>query len=581
MTTTINRLRVRGMQTATPAYRLVLTSSLGQIEFQPSAMPPAAILIVRRLTDPLPGRFRPDIGARVDRQWQEATRQAMQRLYSRAAWPINGPASNQAEAICFADEAELLACLALDMSLNRAAERWWWRSFRGRWGGLGREQVAAALAGSPRLLPAVFASLDESGDVLAVAQAIPGNAAAQVLALMCTAFALLAPRRPAAGGRAPAPDSVDRPPAEAGAAHQQPSTRQPLPARDQAAHWSPFALTAPPDPRLPPETRLLVGIALTLARSPALARSPQFTSDVERWWTQQEAAAAPSVKSPTFPQVGNVAPVVPPAAPPAPSEKLPTFPKVGNFNPAAPPAPSETLPTFPKVGNVDPATTLRAEGIATGLGGVLFLLNLMQQLDLPACFEQEWRLASQVGPWGTLELLARGLLVASEKLPTFPQVGNVDLAADPLWSALAALAGRSPDEPAAASFSGPDQVQIPSAWARWLGADGRVGQRIDLAAVAPLSGPLLAGVSREMRRWLAALTPLIGQMLAAALGDGHDPATHLLLRRGQLYVTASHVDLALPLEAASLPVRIAGLDFDPGWLPQFGRVVRFHYGLER
>ena len=34
---------------------------------------------------------------------------------------------------------------------------------------------------------------------------------------------------------------------------------------------------------------------------------------------------------------------------------------------------------------------------ATGLGGVLYLINLMVALDLPDCFEEGWRLASDVG----------------------------------------------------------------------------------------------------------------------------------------------------------------------------------------
>ena len=73
-----------------------------------------------------------------------------------------------------------------------------------------------------------------------------------------------------------------------------------------------------------------------------------------------------------------------------------------------------------------------AGGIAPGLGGVLFLLNLMQRLDLAGCFEADWRLASQVGPWGVLELLARGLL---SELPTCLEGGNFQrLAADPPWS---------------------------------------------------------------------------------------------------------------------------------------------------
>jgi hypothetical protein len=216
------------------------------------------------------------------------------------------------------------------------------------------------------------------------------------------------------------------------------------------------------------------------------------------------------------------------------------------------------------------------DGAFTELGGVLFLINVMQRLDLPDCFEPDWRLASQVGPWSVLELLGRALLPDAARLPTFPKVGN--LAADPLWAALAVLAGRQIGEPAGANVTGPDSMQIPAFWARWLGAGSVTGKRIDLAGVQPLDGLLLAGASFAVRRWLAVVTPLLRQMLAAALGiETGDAAAALLLRRGQLYVTPSHVDLVMPLDGVSLPVRLAGLDFDPGWLPAYGRVVQVHY----
>lgn len=46
----------------------------------------------------------------------------------------------------------------------------------------------------------------------------------------------------------------------------------------------------------------------------------------------------------------------------------------------------------------------------------------------------------------------------------------------------------------------------------------------------------------------------------------------------RLIASASHVDLHFRLNDARLPVRRAGLDINPGWLPWLGRVVTFHYG---
>ena len=51
----------------------------------------------------------------------------------------------------------------------------------------------------------------------------------------------------------------------------------------------------------------------------------------------------------------------------------------------------------------------------------------------------------------------------------------------------------------------------------------------------------------------------------------------MVSRTGFFSVDRTDLDVSLPLEAADIRVRKAGLDLDPGWLPWFGRVVRFHY----
>jgi hypothetical protein len=48
-------------------------------------------------------------------------------------------------------------------------------------------------------------------------------------------------------------------------------------------------------------------------------------------------------------------------------------------------------------------------------------------------------------------------------------------------------------------------------------------------------------------------------------------------RAGVFSVSRTDLDVSLPIEEADIRVRRIGLDLDPGWLPWFGRVVRFHY----
>lgn len=48
-------------------------------------------------------------------------------------------------------------------------------------------------------------------------------------------------------------------------------------------------------------------------------------------------------------------------------------------------------------------------------------------------------------------------------------------------------------------------------------------------------------------------------------------------RRGVVSLNRTDLDITLPLSSAEVRIRRAGLDIDPGWLPWFGKVVRFQY----
>lgn len=48
-------------------------------------------------------------------------------------------------------------------------------------------------------------------------------------------------------------------------------------------------------------------------------------------------------------------------------------------------------------------------------------------------------------------------------------------------------------------------------------------------------------------------------------------------RPGVVTLTRTDLDVSLSLDSVDIRIRRIGLDLDPGWLPWFGRVVRFHY----
>jgi hypothetical protein len=51
----------------------------------------------------------------------------------------------------------------------------------------------------------------------------------------------------------------------------------------------------------------------------------------------------------------------------------------------------------------------------------------------------------------------------------------------------------------------------------------------------------------------------------------------VVCRSGVFSVNRIDLDVSMPLDEADVRVRRVGLDLNPGWLPWFGRVVRFHY----
>ena len=59
--------------------------------------------------------------------------------------------------------------------------------------------------------------------------------------------------------------------------------------------------------------------------------------------------------------------------------------------------------------------------------------------------------------------------------------------------------------------------------------------------------------------------------------DGGITVRDVVNRRGLLSLNRTDLDVTLPLSSTELRIRRVGLDIDPGWLPWFGKVVRFHY----
>jgi hypothetical protein len=276
------------------------------------------------------------------------------------------------------------------------------------------------------------------------------------------------------------------------------------------------------------------------------------------------------------------------------------------------------------------------EQFHTRIGGILYLIHALEDLDIPTAFENGWRLATRLGPWGSLDLIARALL--GERLG--------DVADDATWAVLAMLSpqddtkssapkpvapreaqGASPSWgynlwcDAASDYRAPvkwrsllDEPGEPLCWSSdgdrlwlwspngylvasvrrstqrpekqaggeaeiWLGGEPAGLSQGPLEQV-PLARLIHRSMDEDLRAWASAASPAVARRLRLALAlESDDPEAlwRLLAVEGRLYVTRSHVDLVADLDQVWLPARRAGLDRNPGWLADYGRVVLFHF----
>jgi hypothetical protein len=599
--------------------RLRVRRLLDAAALEPPGLSPAAVLVVRSLADPLPGRVAPRPGdVRAPPEWERAVRAALAERWRGAARPARGPVPAGAEAVYFADAAEMIAAFARDAVAGEAA-RWWWRALLKGLPGGPVEALAALWAREARYVPAALEHLAATRDAARVVAALPAPQATRILAALAAAFeapALLAAPRPGA----------DR------ASDDTASTRDALPAREASpsadlSAETPAGITRrTPSPALPPwtgflppdavprglatEHAALLGLALMLHRAPLAARGSAFVARFVRWRAEAAAPPAPPpsraaeiVDRPASPEdsVDGVRreaedpdrPRRPSTAWGDDSARTPSTDR-DQEDPARDRVPAQSADagqsadlhrptavaparTAEDVGDGNERTGDEADApsaiarrqaeearAASAACGVFFLVNVLRSLGFYRALDEHFALEPAVGGWGWLELTARALLG--------PAAGGV--ADDPLWRVLAELDGRAPTELPGTGFVPPAVETLPAAW-------------IDLFRGAPPPPaphpPLGMRAGPGLRRFLDLVVPVVRARTEAALrAAGADPEerleTVLLRRTGTVEATRSHVDVWMELDQATLPVRIAGLDANPGWVPELARVVTFHFG---
>ena len=622
-------IRRRGMQRQDnqAVLRLHAQQWLDACDLRLPGVSSGIVLIVRRV-DALPALR---AGAALPgRKWQVSLTNRLAELYARAARPARSPVGPDAESVVFDDMAQLLAVFTSDLLARLAYQRWYWQQWLRAVPSL---HIGAVLSHvwstQARSLPAAlgqmpFDTLCEA--VSCLSQGELGQVARALHDAFSVPSAVLHVALPAGGvtaedvGEVP-PDPPWQqfwPPGERALAsiselspqvqyvaglgltlHHIPAFARSETFATQAARWLAAALRAREQPQ---------------AHIASLRQRGAILGSLQADWPAQ------TEKDPDLPNR---------VAPPAPVNSVAMETNSRGEQQDSEPESSAVM-ELPDAANAPEPPPLQDDvreslstslppAIWTALGGVLYLVNLLIWLDLPGM----WRKA--VGGWAIVEALARGLLGEAG-------VGHAD---DPLWSILADLDERAVGVPAGARFPIQSEFRLPAAWLRrerraerhWVAwesagrlivvdeAVGYVVANVMLAGHLPgevaqdvvdsyaaegiaasyrlaaegseiltgtLSDDVRAMLSPGLAGWLVHAQTFVCALLAQMLGDpamsSAAIAGNLLTVPAQIVVSWTHIDLFVSSENARIPIRQAGLDRDPGWVPDLGYIVLFHFG---
>lgn len=119
---------------------------------------------------------------------------------------------------------------------------------------------------------------------------------------------------------------------------------------------------------------------------------------------------------------------------------------------------------------------------------------------------------------------------------------------------------------------------LPDGWA-WL---YRLGRELKLDQNGSLALFLAQRMGFDSVSQLTLLPPLPARqpmldLVGQLYGQTDIWNAALLNKPAWIRYSPSHLDVYYPLSVASLAVRLAGLDINPGWVPWLGRVVTFYY----
>lgn len=182
----VSRVHVHGVGLDALNTRQGIERLLGAVQSH-TDLGPSTILCIRHMAMRVTaGAARPhqQVSAAPTRRLADT----LDTLARAAARPALGPVPSDAQAVRFADRAELLACLVQDWLAGTAPGCWWWRDLLGSHNAA--EAVRLACLASPDFVPPLFERLARQGNLKRFVQALPPASARDLLTAVLQAHDL-------------------------------------------------------------------------------------------------------------------------------------------------------------------------------------------------------------------------------------------------------------------------------------------------------------------------------------------------------------------------------------------------------
>lgn len=285
-TSIVSKLRVKGNGFDAVGTRLRFERLFGAADILPAGLPSKAIICIKNLRDPAPQTLqlsRADL--KYSDAWRNSVAKEIETLFRRAYRPISETVPAQAESIVFADDSELLACLASDWCQGLLPEHWWWRSL---FPNLRHAQTIARIwIEAAEFAPTALRILAKKGKAAKFVTGLQPDEIKNLLRQIIFVFGLdklrVALFEPFVKDR----ESVFSPPEKLVETQIPPDEINFFDAVQRIAPWREFV----PETRhsaLSFEQQCLLGIGLMLARAPRIVRTPEFAQQVKLFRSEFE-----------------------------------------------------------------------------------------------------------------------------------------------------------------------------------------------------------------------------------------------------------------------------------------------------